>query len=149
MKHIPSVRKSAHLHADKMKLYAQDAAETEKPWLRWEFHTDDDTRSCIHHPGWADEFIYTRKPRDQWPKQTVTILGVEVPKPLSASELDAIPSNSTVHCVNKESLKRFTAYLWRGLNITDYYIFATSADAETFRVNILNALNEEIQKALT
>ena len=63
----------------KMLLYAQDAAETDKPWERW---------MCMHkkdaiwrdefkeHPIWHEDFEYRRKPK------TITVNGIEVPEPI-------------------------------------------------------------------
>ena len=68
-----------HPHAASMLLYAQDAAETDKPWERW---------LCMHkkdaiwrdgfeeHPTWHEDFEYRRKPK------TITVNGIEVPEPI-------------------------------------------------------------------
>lgn len=68
-----------HPHAASMALYAQDAAETDKPWERWE---------CRHpmfagwrsvkagNLGWDPEAEYRRKPR------TIQIGEFDVPEPL-------------------------------------------------------------------
>jgi hypothetical protein len=34
---VTATAKTPHPHAQSMKLYAEDAAETDKPWERWEF----------------------------------------------------------------------------------------------------------------
>ena len=60
------LKSKPHVHAELMKLYAEDAAETETPWERWEFceigqegwsgwHT------CTGGPGWAAGYKYRRK----------------------------------------------------------------------------------------
>ena len=60
-----------------MLLYAQDAAETDEPWERWEFKGDDNGfNMCLRHPGWQKNFEYRRKPR------TITVNGIEVPEPI-------------------------------------------------------------------
>lgn len=68
---------AAHIHAENMKLYAQDAAETDKPWERWE--------CCnVYREGWLELCTppdwtaanYRRKPR------THTVNGFEVPVPM-------------------------------------------------------------------
>ena len=65
-----------HTHAASMLLYAQDAAETDKPWERWEFKgCDAGFNKCLRHPGWNDHFEYRRKPK------TITVNGIEVPEP--------------------------------------------------------------------
>lgn len=55
---------TAHKHAALMLQYAQDAAETDRPWELWE------AKSCkallwdnLHSsPGWAGDYDYRRKP---------------------------------------------------------------------------------------
>ena len=66
-----------HPHAASMLLYAQDAAETDKPWERWEFKgCDAGFNKCLKHPEWNDHFEYRRKPK------TITVNGIEVPEPI-------------------------------------------------------------------
>ena len=71
---------TAHVHAALMLQYAQDAAETDKPWERWEGSDDsgdswqeftDDER-----PVWDESWIYRRKPR------TIKVNGFDVPDPM-------------------------------------------------------------------
>ena len=66
-----------HPHAASMLLYAQDAAETDKPWERWEFKgSDNGFNGCLKHPEWHENFEYRRKPK------TITVNGIEVPEPI-------------------------------------------------------------------
>ena len=66
-----------HPHAALMLLYAQDAAETDKPWERWEFKgSDNGFNGCLKHPEWREDFEYRRKPK------TITVKGIEVPEPI-------------------------------------------------------------------
>ncbi len=65
-----------HPHAASMLLYAQDAAETDKPWKRWEIKGDTGFHKCLKHPEWYENFEYRRKPR------TITVNGIEVPEPI-------------------------------------------------------------------
>ena len=65
-----------HQHAASMLLYAQDAAETDKPWERWEYNLGDTGfKGCFKHPEWNANFKYRRKPK------TITVNGIEVPEP--------------------------------------------------------------------
>jgi len=67
-----------HVHAELMMQYALDAAETDKPWERWEF-TDDSScwlSSLNTHPSWYPDFNYRRKPK------FILINGIEVPEPM-------------------------------------------------------------------
>ena len=68
---------TAHKHAALMLQYAQDAAETDKPWERWEYlkHQSSDWGPVSCMIGWFPENEYRRKPRTM--TYTVTI-----PEPL-------------------------------------------------------------------
>ena len=66
----------AHIHAKLMAQYAEDAAETDKPWERWEFcHMRGEYQSLHNHPEWVVNNEYRRKPKTIW------INGYEVPEP--------------------------------------------------------------------
>jgi hypothetical protein len=58
--------------------YAQDAAETDKPWLRWQRLRDTCAEwvEMTQHPAWVERYEYRRKPR------VIVINGIEVPEPL-------------------------------------------------------------------
>ena len=65
-----------HKHAALMLQYATDAAETDKPWERWEFcHMRGEYQSLHGHPEWVEDNKYRRKP------QVILINGHEVPEP--------------------------------------------------------------------
>jgi hypothetical protein len=54
-----------HPHADNMLLYAKDAAETDKPWVRWECREGVAGASWFdlrNHPSWQASCVYRRKP---------------------------------------------------------------------------------------
>lgn len=60
---------AGHKHASKMAEYAKDAAETDKPWERWEYRfatngfEDSWSSEITEHPCWNEKFEYRRKPR--------------------------------------------------------------------------------------
>ena len=67
-----------HAHAELMALYAQDAMETDEPWLRWEFYHRIDKcwiQFKFDNPAWDHKEQYRRKP------MTININGHEVPAP--------------------------------------------------------------------
>lgn len=72
---------NAHKHAEAMKLYAEDAATTDKPWELWEFNHKKECSwyALIDHPEWDFNHNYRRK--EVKPK-TININGYEVPEPL-------------------------------------------------------------------
>ena len=66
----------AHIHAELMAQYAEDAKQHDEPWELWQ-HGDDETwTSCTTHPGWFSDHSYRRKPR------TIQIGDYEVPETL-------------------------------------------------------------------
>lgn len=56
---------TAHKHAALMLQYAQDAAETDKPWERWEWRdvNTDQFITCNQHPSWSLNGGFRRKPQ--------------------------------------------------------------------------------------
>ena len=70
---------TAHKHAALMLQYAQDAAETDRPWERWEWRGDgaDEFIACWQHPSWKLSYEYRRKP------QVIRVGRHEFPKPIT------------------------------------------------------------------
>lgn len=69
--------KTPHPHAAAMLLYAEDAAETDKPWERWECKDAvEGWYSLTDHPVWGLYISYRRKPR------TILVNGIEIPEPM-------------------------------------------------------------------
>lgn len=73
-----------HPHADLMKLYAEDAAETATPWQRWEFRSEAMVRwaPVKGHPVWYESSEYRRKPRMR------SLNGFEYPEPERMAPVD-------------------------------------------------------------
>ena len=62
-----------HIHAAAMAEYAKDAAETDKPWERWEFcHMRGEYQSLHGHPEWVGDNEYRRKPKRAQPARRTT-----------------------------------------------------------------------------
>ena len=69
---------TAHKHAARMLQYAQDAAETDKPWERWQIRPEGGTEGwhdCSGRLCFSERCEYRRKPR------TLTY-SVTMPEPL-------------------------------------------------------------------
>ena len=65
----------AHIHAELMAQYAEDAKQHDEPWELWQ-HGDHETwTSCTTHPSWFSDRFYRRKPR------SIMIGDIEVPEP--------------------------------------------------------------------
>ena len=95
---------TAHKHAHLMAQYAQDAAETDEPWERWEVAAFGNKFVPLHvHPGWREEHEYRRKPK------TLTYT-VTIPEPLrEAPEVGTI-----VYIPTPLAKKLASAYCWYG-----------------------------------
>ena len=95
----------SHPHAASMLLYAQDAAETDKPWERWEFTSNyAGFNKCLKHPEWNDHFEYRRKPK------TITVNGIEVPEPIR-EELKNLERYYLAYPFSEEL---YSEYYWTG-----------------------------------
>lgn len=98
-----------HRHADKMGLYAQDAAETDKPWERWESKNGSDFgpsdwSQCTRDIMWDCEgMLYRRKPK--LVKRTISY-----PKPMR----EAPEIKSQMWVVFIESLNLVQLKTWFG-----------------------------------
>ena len=69
----------AHIHAELMAQYAEDAKQYDKPWELWQHGDGESWVRCASHPGWQTDHFYRRKPR------TVKIGDIEVPEPCKVS----------------------------------------------------------------
>ena len=67
-----------------MLLYAQDAAETDKPWERWEILRGKAWCDLTENPTWIEYMEYRRKP------QVIKVGRHEFPKPISKAPLNGI-----------------------------------------------------------
>ena len=91
-----------HLHAENMKLYAEDAAVNEKPWELWEYRYTDGWRGCAYHPEWVCDCEYRHRT-----KKTININGFEVPSPLR----DA-PNNGEICYIVNLTENKVYATVW-------------------------------------
>jgi hypothetical protein len=95
-----------HKHAELMALYAQDAAETDRPWERWEYCTMVKARwrPIDYNPLWDESVEYRRKPR------TIKINGFEVPEPVR----EPLEDGQEYYEVSIGSADNVVKYTWRG-----------------------------------
>lgn len=76
---------TAHKHAALMLQYAQDAAETDKPWERWEVKINNGEWCELNgNPNWVEDWGYRRK------SEMIKVGKWEFPKPISIGETPAI-----------------------------------------------------------
>ena len=90
-----------HKHAALMLQYAQDWAETDEPWKRWEVTSHrNEWVALFGHPRWKEESEYRRKPR------TLTYT-ITIPerwrtwKPILQQIIATSPANVTEYVENK------------------------------------------------
>lgn len=65
----PHAAVTAHVHAALMAEYAKDAAETDKPWERWQYrHRGNEKWHNLGDlgPSWLRNTEYRRKPVEKW-----------------------------------------------------------------------------------
>ena len=97
-----------HKHADNMKLYWEDAMETDKPWERWEM-------KYIHprsrgwdvlgsNPKWDTDFEYRRK------HKTILVNGIEVPAP----EMEKLKKGTEFYVPMPAFREIYAYYVWCG-----------------------------------
>ena len=127
---------TAHKHAALMLQYAQDAAETDKPWERWEFKTDGDTWvELIKNPSWFEDRKYRRKP------QVIRVGRHEFPKPIAFT-----PPKDTIYWITRLRPEGYTAsdLIW-GDDKVDFDLLKScvvhlSREAAQAHADVLNAI---------
>lgn len=53
---------AAHVHAENMKLFAEDAMKTDKPWYQWEYDNGAGWQQLRQLPSWGETILYRRRP---------------------------------------------------------------------------------------
>ena len=117
---------TAHKHAALMLQYAQDAAETDEPWKRWQAFNPKVFKKWIAlagHPLWIESIEYRRKP------QTLTYT-VTIPEPLR----EAPPMDTKYYVVSLYEPGSYDVAYWEGCHAERMWLkrglcFATEADA--------------------
>ncbi len=105
----------AHVHAENMRLYAEDAAKTDKPWELWEARAKGYERSKFHsadgHPAWSIGFEYRRKPR------VITVGNHSWPEPMK--EAPGIGTELFCFSLNKDIDELSYKFTWHDIGV-DY-----------------------------
>ena len=94
---------TAHKHAALMLQYAQDAAETDKPWERWEWKGGRGWYPLASEFAFSIHYEYRRKPK-------TLIYTVTIPEPL----LEAPEVGTIVYIPTPLAKKLASAYCWYG-----------------------------------
>lgn len=105
-----------HVHYKEMAQYAEDAAETDKPWERWEMQGHYTKRWYgLHSPIlWKEDIIYRRKPR------TININGHEVPEPLR--EAPEVGTQIFIVSLSSQSRDRVAPNRWSNCAVHSTWI---------------------------
>ena len=115
-----------HKHAALMLQYAKDAAETDKPWERWEFcHMRGEYSSLHGHPEWVEDNEYRRKPK------VILINGYEVPEPCRTPlEIDDV----------------YWTFTFIKGGVTNFYWSDDSEDHNAFKNGFIHLTKEAAEK---
>ena len=116
---------TAHKHAHLMLQYAQDAAETDKPWERWQIRPEGGTEEwhdCSGRLCFSERCEYRRKPR------TLTY-SVTIPEPLREA-----PEPLGLYWMAQLSGEHYAQMYWQGRDFELWRLhrglcFATKEDA--------------------
>ena len=138
---------TAHKHAENMRLYAQDAAKTDRPWERWEYsdtatlnqHGEkirDDWYDCRDNPDWCPNVQYRRKP------QVIRVGRHEFPEP--TKEEPKIGANYWIVSLYANRGYIAESFVWNG-SFLDYGCLKhnmahLSESAAQAHANVLNAI---------
>ena len=117
---------TAHKHAARMLQYAQDAAETDEPWTRWECkgsRYEEWAPFTSTHPAWLETAEYRRKPRP-------LTYSVTIPEPLREEP----PMDTEYYVVSLYEPGSYDVAYWEGCHAERMWLkrglcFATEADA--------------------
>lgn len=129
---------AAHKHAALMLQYAQDAAETDSPWERWEVKINNGEWCELNgDPNWVEDWGYRRKP------QVIRVGRHEFPKPIS----EALEIGMKYWFISfSEDLGEFSPFRvpWNGDKVDKAYldgrvIHLTEASAQA-HADVLNAI---------
>ena len=142
---------TAHKHAALMLQYAQDAAETDEPWERWEYsdtstlnqHGEkicDDWFDCRDNPDWHPNVQYRRKP--QIIKVTVNGKKIGFPEPVKIAPPDGtrywMPTQRAVFGFDVQR------YIWEGddgdFGFLNHGLIHLSPEAAQAHADVLNAI---------
>ena len=127
---------TAHKHAALMLQYAQDAAETDTPWERWEFEVKSGVWCNLsEHPAWLEHKEYRRKP------QVIRVGRHEFLKPIAFT-----PPKDTIQWVIRLSAEGYAPddMIWTG-DKTDFDLLKScvvhlSREAAQAHADVLNAI---------
>ena len=126
---------TAYKHADLMLLYAKDAAETDKPWERWEILRGKSWCDLTENPTWIEHMEYRRKP------QVIRVGRHEFPRPITF-----IPQKDTIYWSIRLQFKGYAPneLIWSDdetdLALLESRVIHLSREAAQAHADVLNAI---------
>ena len=127
---------TAHKHAALMLQYAQDAAETDSPWERWEVKINNGEWCELNgNPNWVDDWGYRRTP------QVIRVGRHEFPKPIAF-----MPPKDTIYWVIRLRPEGYAPddLIWSGdktdFNLLKSCVVHLSREAAQAHADVLNAI---------
>lgn len=126
---------TAYKHADLMLLYAKDAAETDKPWERWEILRGKSWCDLTENPTWIEHMEYRRKP------QVIRVGRHEFPRPITF-----IPQKDTIYWVIRLQFKGYAPneLIWSDdetdLALLESRVIHLSRESAQAHADVLNAI---------
>lgn len=124
----------SHVHAENMRLYAEDAAKTDKPWTLWQHDsTQLEWVDLKRHPSWMIKTNYRRKP------VMVTVGRHSWPEPLKEAPLNG----TVVYCVGNNFIPTYQQYSNNDsfLSYLKAGLIHETADAAKMHYDALHAIN--------
>lgn len=105
----------AHIHAELMIQYGQDALTTETPWELWEYELPLYIwNSLDDHPIWHKDIKYRRKPK------TLNINGFEVPEPVK----EPLSCCTVYYTPNLCNVYNVSEYTWSNSSLDTYRLIS-------------------------
>jgi len=128
---------TAHKHAALMLQYAKDAAETDKPWERWEWRDINTNQfiTCNQHPSWNANCGFRRKP------QVIRVGRHEFPRPITF-----IPQKDTIYWVIRLQSRGYAPndLIWSDdetdLALLESRVIHLSRESAQAHADVLNAI---------
>lgn len=106
----------AHIHAELMAQYAEDAKTTDKPWELWEYYDSNlrEWQPFTWYPSWHPDTKYRRKPK------TLNINGFEVPEPVK----EPLSCCTVYYTPNLCNVYNVSEYTWSNSSLDTYRLIS-------------------------
>lgn len=126
---------TAHIHAQAMADYSEDALKTDRPWELWEFrYKSSDVWYCFSkHPEWHVNFIYRRKQN----------INLESTKKITAFKLLKQIDEKAANWIKENGLKKD---LNKTKDLSRLFVFNKTDEGHRYWYDIYEELEEAIEE---